>query len=270
MKEGIQCRIHCVSVWRRLSRRRFRNQLDALAETISVFTQVKDPRVLAALGPAGVRGLAPAPRQAGGPHADAGAPRRALRLDLPARPAGDAEPLHARQEGPVGQRRPPAVEDQRRPARTPRCRSSPSATSTGTPRSVGVRLDAREKRAVRLQPDGVDALAVLARRAGRALRRRAGHRGGAVLRREALRLDAGDGRGAPRRGLPPLPRREARQALPDQRQPLRHHRLAHERRPLGHEVPRHADHGRGARARRVRDDLQAHARSRSSGSSSRW
>jgi hypothetical protein len=34
-----------------------RNQLDVLAETISVFTQVKDPRVLTALGPAGVRGL---------------------------------------------------------------------------------------------------------------------------------------------------------------------------------------------------------------------
>jgi hypothetical protein len=36
---------------------RVRNQLDALAEAASVFTQVKDPRVLAALGPAGVRGL---------------------------------------------------------------------------------------------------------------------------------------------------------------------------------------------------------------------
>jgi hypothetical protein len=34
-----------------------RNQLDALAEAISIFTEVKDPRVLAALGPAGVRGL---------------------------------------------------------------------------------------------------------------------------------------------------------------------------------------------------------------------
>jgi hypothetical protein len=45
------------------------------------------------------------------------------------------------------------------------------------------------------------------------------------------------------------------EALPDQRQPLRDHRRAHERRALGHEVPRHADHGRGARARRLRHDL---------------
>jgi hypothetical protein len=32
--------------------------------------------------------------------------------------------------------------------------------------------------------------------------------------------DAGDGRGPPRRGLPSVPRREAQQALSDQRQPL--------------------------------------------------
>jgi hypothetical protein len=34
-----------------------RNQIDALTEVLSVFTEVKDPRVLASLGPAGVRGL---------------------------------------------------------------------------------------------------------------------------------------------------------------------------------------------------------------------
>src|SRR5580704_9803013 len=36
---------------------RVRNQVDSLFEALSVFTEVKDPRVLAALGPAGVRGL---------------------------------------------------------------------------------------------------------------------------------------------------------------------------------------------------------------------
>ena len=36
---------------------RVRNQVDSFTEALSVFTQVKDPRVLAALGPAGVRGL---------------------------------------------------------------------------------------------------------------------------------------------------------------------------------------------------------------------
>ena len=36
---------------------RVRNQVDALSEALSVFTQVRDLRVLAALGPAGVRGL---------------------------------------------------------------------------------------------------------------------------------------------------------------------------------------------------------------------
>lgn len=36
---------------------RMRSQIDALVEAVSVFTHVRDPKVLAALGPAGVRGL---------------------------------------------------------------------------------------------------------------------------------------------------------------------------------------------------------------------
>ncbi|HEY2512513.1 MAG TPA: ferritin-like domain-containing protein [Polyangiaceae bacterium] len=36
---------------------KLRNQLDAYGEALSIFTEVKDPRVLGALGPAGVRGL---------------------------------------------------------------------------------------------------------------------------------------------------------------------------------------------------------------------
>ena len=49
-----------------------------------------------------------------------------------------------------------------------------------------------------------------------------------------------------------VPLREAVRLLPDQRAPQdapRRHRL---RQPLGHDVPRHADHGRGPRPRRVR------------------
>ena len=40
--------------------------------------------------------------------------------------------------------------------------------------------------------------------------------------------------------------------LPDQRAPEDAARRHHQRHPLGHDLPRHADHGRGPRARRVR------------------
>ena len=71
-------------------------------------------------------------------------------------------------------------------------------------------------------------------------------------RLEALRRRAGVRRGAPRRGVRPLPAREGRADLPAEPAPeaaARHgaHRLA-----LGLQVPRHADPGRGRRARRVR------------------
>ena len=61
-----------------------------------------------------------------------------------------------------------------------------------------------------------------------------------------------DGRGAPRRGVRPLPAREARVAVPDQRAPAHAARRDPHRRALGHEVPRHADHGRRARDGGVR------------------
>ena len=65
-------------------------------------------------------------------------------------------------------------------------------------------------------------------------------------------VDAGDGRGPPRRGLRQVPRHEAHRALPDQRPPAHAARRHRQRQPLGHDLPRHADHGRGPRARRVR------------------
>ena len=73
------------------------------------------------------------------------------------------------------------------------------------------------------------------------------------LRRQALRRDAGRWtRAATSRCSTATSTTKLEQALPDQRQPLRDHRRADDRQPLGHEVPRHADHGRGPRARRVR------------------
>ena len=104
------------------------------------------------------------------------------------------------------------------------------------------------------------ALAVHARRAGRAALHRAHRRDRAVDRRQVLRGDAGDGRSPPRRGVRALPRREARQPVPHQRQPQGHPRRDPARPALGHRVPRHADHGRGPRARGVRDDAPDHHR----------
>ena len=109
-------------------------------------------------------------------------------------------------------------------------------------------------------------LAVHARRAGRADLHRADRRDRAVDRRQVLRGHAGDGRGPPRRGVRPLPRREAVGALPDQRAPRAAARRHHRRQPLGHDLPRHADHGRGPRARRVRLHAPDDAPSRCSSS----
>ena len=96
------------------------------------------------------------------------------------------------------------------------------------------------------------ALAVHARRAGRAALHGPHRRDRAVDRREVLRRHAGDGRGPPRRGVRQVPRREALRSLPDQRAPRPAARRHPRRQPLGHDLPRHADHGRGPGARRVR------------------
>ena len=118
----------------------------------------------------------------------------------------------------------------------------------------------KEWRPGRRRAAELTALAVHARRAGRAAVHRAHRRDGAVDRRQVLRGDAGDGRGAPRRGVRALPRREARQPVRHQRQPARHPRRHPPRPALGHRVPRHADHGRRARARGLRHDAQDHDR----------
>ena len=56
--------------------------------------------------------------------------------------------------------------------------------------------------------------------------------------------------------------------LPDQRPPADAARRHHQRQPLGHDLPRHADHGRGPRPRRLRHGAPDHARTRCSSSSS--
>ena len=93
---------------------------------------------------------------------------------------------------------------------------------------------------------------VHARRAGRAGLHGQDRRDRAVDRRQVLRRHPGDGRGPPRRGVRQVPRHQARRALPDQRPPAAAARRHHRRQPLGHDLPRHADHGRGPGPRRLR------------------
>ena len=93
-------------------------------------------------------------------------------------------------------------------------------------------------------------------------------RDGAVDRREVLRVDPGDGRGPSRRGLRQVPRHEAVRPLPDQRPPPAAARRHHQRQPLGHDLPGHADHGRGPGPGRVRPRCTRSPRSRCSSSCS--
>ncbi|MEI2698008.1 MAG: hypothetical protein V9E94_06575 [Microthrixaceae bacterium] len=73
-----------------------------------------------------------------------------------------------------------------------------------------------------------------------------------VDRRQVLRLDAGDGRSPPRRGVREVPRHQAERALPGQRPPQDAARRHRQRLALGHDVPGHAGDGRGPGPRCVR------------------
>src|SRR6059036_3177436 len=74
---------------------------------------------------------------------------------------------------------------------------------------------------------------------------------------QVLRREPGDGRGAPRGGLLALSAREALRRVPDQPAPEDAARPDPDRLALGHEVPRHADHDRGARHGGLRLHAQA-------------
>ncbi len=116
---------------------------------------------------------------------------------------------------------------------------------------------------VRRREPELDAQPVHARRAGRAGVHGQDRRDGAVDRRQVLRVHPGDGRGPPRRGVRQVPRHEAVGPLPDQRPPADAARRHRRGLPLGHDLPRHADHGGGPGAGRLRlhapDDHRAAA-----------
>ena len=75
-------------------------------------------------------------------------------------------------------------------------------------------------------------------------------------RLEVLRRHPGDRRGPPRRGVQPLPPREARADLSDQPEPAPAARRRPVRRPLGLHLPHHAGAHRRPRPGRVRADPQ--------------
>ena len=93
---------------------------------------------------------------------------------------------------------------------------------------------------------------VHARRAGRDAHRGQARGSGALDRRQVLRGDADDGRGAPHRGVRQVPRHEARRGVPDEPVPRAADRRVAPGQPLGHRVPRHADRDRELGPRRVR------------------
>jgi hypothetical protein len=101
----------------------------------------------------------------------------------------------------------------------------------------------------------LDALAVPPWRAGRNARRRAARRCRPLDRREVLRVHADHGRGPPRGGVRSLPAREARVGVAHQPEPQEAARHHPHRQPLGHEVSRHADPGRGSRHGGVRQHV---------------
>ena len=107
----------------------------------------------------------------------------------------------------------------------------------------------------------VAALAVPARRAGRAHLHGEDRAAGAEHGRQVLRRDAGDRRGAPRRGVLAAAARQVRARVSDHADAPAPARRRAERLALGHDVPRHAGPDRGPRARRLRVDSRPVAES---------
>ena len=111
------------------------------------------------------------------------------------------------------------------------------------------------RRAQRRSPPALRGLAlqpVHARRAGCADLHGQDRADGARRRLEVLRGDPGHRRGAPRRGLQPLPAREGAARLPAQPAPQGAARRRHLRQPLGHDLSGHAGAHRGAGPGRLR------------------
>ena len=91
---------------------------------------------------------------------------------------------------------------------------------------------------------GLEPEPVHAGRTGRADLRRQDRHPGARHGLQVLRLDPGDRRGAPRRGLQP-PAAQVRRRLSDHRAPAGADRPGAARQPLGHDLSRHAGGDRG-------------------------
>ena len=154
-------------------------------------------------------------RNAHRPRGDDRAPRvqarRHLQLGLREGAPGPARPLQEGAAQPVAAGRDTAVVGVGRPVEAALPRGAlPALRQRHLQEAERQREGASRRRDVQLDP-----LAVPARRAGRAARRRAARELRARHGLEVLRVDAGLRRGAPRRGLRPLPAREDRLLLPD-------------------------------------------------------
>ena len=139
--------------------------------------------------------------------------RHELSLGVRGRPRLASEALREGQAEAVGRQHPHRLVAGPRPGE-PRssCPTSRSRSSAPTSSSVSRRRRRRE----RPPPlPVVAAVAVPARRAGRADLHRQDRAAGAEHGRQVLRRDAGDRRGAPRRGVLAAPARQVRAGLPD-------------------------------------------------------
>ena len=193
-------------------------------------------------------------------RADQGDDRHRLRLAVRAEEAEPAQPVREGQDARLERQRPRLVDRrQHRAHGAPARRQRHGADDERDAQPAG---DARRRGGHRdaAQHQRLHAVAVPARRAGRAARDGEDRPGRAVGGGEVLRRQPGRRRGAPRRGLPPLPDREARPLVRDHAEPQPPARRHHPRPALGHHLPRHADHGRGSGAGGVRRHPHADGR----------
>ena len=182
-----------------------------------------------------------------------------VRLRLHRRAGPAPAPLRQGHAAPVDRQRPARLEPGGRPDQPRRHARRDHADLRHRVVGQHVRGAARRAapphRGLALQP-------VHARRAGRADLHGQDRADGARHRLEVLRRHPGDRRGAPRRGLQPLPAREGAAGLPAQPAPQGAARRRHLRQPVGHDVSRHAGAHRGAGPGRLRHHPQQRHRTR--------
>ena len=181
-----------------------------------------------------------------------------VRLRLHRRPRAAAPPVRQGHASSVDRQRPPRLVTRGRPREPGRLarRDHPDLRHrvVGQDDRGRARQPPSARRGVAVQP-------VHARRAGRADVRGEDRADRARHRLEVLRGHPGDRRSPPRRGVQPLPPREAPARLPAEPAPRSAARRRDRRPALGHDLPRDAGDHRGARARGVRRDPQPGHRS---------